>query len=40
MTLPVARDLSACWIRVNPIAPSLIDTPIYCEGERSQHHVA
>lgn len=29
MTLPVARDLSAAGIRVNCIAPGLIDTPIY-----------
>jgi NAD(P)-dependent dehydrogenase (short-subunit alcohol dehydrogenase family) len=27
MTLPVARDLSAVGIRVNTIAPGLIDTP-------------
>ena len=33
MTLPVARDLSAAGIRVNTIAPGLIDTPIYGEGE-------
>ena len=36
MTLPVARDLSAAGIRVNTIAPGLIDTPIYGEGERSE----
>ncbi len=35
MTLPVARDLSAVGIRVNTIAPGLIDTPIYGEGEES-----
>lgn len=35
MTLPVARDLSAVGIRVNTIAPGLIDTPIYGEGEGS-----
>jgi len=29
MTLPVARDLSAAGIRVNTIAPGLIETPIY-----------
>lgn len=33
MTLPVARDLSASGIRLNTIAPGLIDTPIYGEGE-------
>ena len=36
MTLPVARDLSAVGIRVNTIAPGLIDTPIYGEGEESE----
>src|SRR3954467_9322947 len=35
MTLPIARDLSAVGIRVNTIAPGLIDTPIYGEGEAS-----
>ncbi len=35
MTLPIARDLSAVGIRVNTIAPGLIDTPIYGEGEQS-----
>ncbi|MFC7504661.1 SDR family NAD(P)-dependent oxidoreductase [Nocardioides sp. CPCC 206347] len=33
MTLPVARDLSAAGIRLNTVAPGLIDTPIYGEGE-------
>jgi NAD(P)-dependent dehydrogenase (short-subunit alcohol dehydrogenase family) len=33
MTLPIARDLSAVGIRVNTIAPGLIDTPIYGSGE-------
>jgi NAD(P)-dependent dehydrogenase (short-subunit alcohol dehydrogenase family) len=32
----VARDLSAIGIRVNTIAPGLIDTPIYGEGEGSE----
>jgi NAD(P)-dependent dehydrogenase (short-subunit alcohol dehydrogenase family) len=32
MTLPVARDLSAAGIRLNTIAPGLIDTPIYGQG--------
>ncbi len=36
MTLPIARDLSAVGIRVNTIAPGLIDTPIYGEGEESE----
>jgi len=36
MTLPIARDLSAIGIRVNTIAPGLVDTPIYGEGEASE----
>lgn len=36
MTLPVARDLAAVGVRVNTIAPGLINTPIYGEGERSE----
>jgi NAD(P)-dependent dehydrogenase (short-subunit alcohol dehydrogenase family) len=36
MTLPVARDLAAVAIRVNTIAPGLIDTPIYGEGEDAE----
>ena len=36
MTLPVARDLSAAGIRVNTVAPGLIDTPIYGEGEQAE----
>jgi NAD(P)-dependent dehydrogenase (short-subunit alcohol dehydrogenase family) len=36
LTLPVARDLSAIGIRVNTIAPGLIDTPIYGSGEGSE----
>ena len=33
MTLPVARDLAAVGVRVNCIAPGLIDTPIYGGNE-------
>lgn len=40
MTLPVARDLSAAGVRVNTIAPGLIDTPIYGEGEASEQFKA
>ncbi len=36
MTLPIARDLSAIGVRVNTVAPGLIDTPIYGEGEGSE----
>jgi NAD(P)-dependent dehydrogenase (short-subunit alcohol dehydrogenase family) len=35
MTLPVARDLAAIGVRVNTVAPGLIDTPIYGAGEGS-----
>jgi NAD(P)-dependent dehydrogenase (short-subunit alcohol dehydrogenase family) len=36
MTLPVARDLAAIGVRVNTVAPGLIDTPIYGTGEASE----
>jgi NAD(P)-dependent dehydrogenase (short-subunit alcohol dehydrogenase family) len=36
MTLPIARDLSVIGVRVNCIAPGLIDTPIYGQGEGSE----
>ena len=40
MTLPIARDLAAAGIRVNTIAPGLIDTPIYGSGEGSDQFKA
>ena len=40
MTLPVARDLAAVGVRVNTVAPGLIDTPIYGEGEASEQFKA
>ncbi|MGH0031906.1 MAG: SDR family NAD(P)-dependent oxidoreductase [Myxococcota bacterium] len=40
MTLPIARDLAAVGIRVNTIAPGLIDTPIYGQGEASEQFKA
>ncbi|MCK9898190.1 SDR family NAD(P)-dependent oxidoreductase [Frankia sp. AgB32] len=36
LTLPVARDLAVVGIRVNTIAPGLIDTPIYGDGPGSE----
>ena len=36
MTLPIARDLAAVGVRVNTVAPGLINTPIYGEGEGSE----
>jgi NAD(P)-dependent dehydrogenase (short-subunit alcohol dehydrogenase family) len=40
MTLPIARDLSSIGVRVNTIAPGLIDTPIYGSGEGSDQFKA
>ena len=40
MTLPIARDLVPLGIRINTIAPGLIDTPIYGEGEASDQFKA
>jgi NAD(P)-dependent dehydrogenase (short-subunit alcohol dehydrogenase family) len=40
MTLPVARDLAAIGVRVNTVAPGLIDTPIYGSGEASEQFKA
>jgi len=36
LTLPVARDLSAAGIRLNTVAPGLIDTPIYGHGDEAE----
>lgn len=36
MTLPAARDLAAIGVRVNTIAPGILDTPIYGEGEHAE----
>ncbi len=36
ITLPVARDLAAIGVRLNCIAPGLIDTPIYGQGDASE----
>jgi NAD(P)-dependent dehydrogenase (short-subunit alcohol dehydrogenase family) len=36
MTLPIARDLATVGIRVNTVAPGLVDTPIYGTGDRAE----
>jgi NAD(P)-dependent dehydrogenase (short-subunit alcohol dehydrogenase family) len=40
LTLPVARDLSAAGIRLSTVAPGLVDTPIYGEGEKAEEFKA
>jgi NAD(P)-dependent dehydrogenase (short-subunit alcohol dehydrogenase family) len=40
MTLPIARDLAAIGVRVNTVAPGLIDTPIYGQGDASEQFKA
>jgi NAD(P)-dependent dehydrogenase (short-subunit alcohol dehydrogenase family) len=40
MTLPIARDLSAIGVRVNTVAPGLIDTPIYGADEKAKQFKA
>ncbi len=36
MTVPAARDLAAVGVRVNTVAPGILDTPIYGEGPESE----
>ncbi len=40
LTLPVARDLSVSGIRLNTVAPGLVDTPIYGVGEQAEEFKA
>ena len=40
LTLPVARDLAASGIRLNTVAPGLIDTPIYDFAEDAEEFKA
>jgi NAD(P)-dependent dehydrogenase (short-subunit alcohol dehydrogenase family) len=40
MTVPAARDLAAIGVRVNTIAPGIIDTPIYGQGPASDEFKA
>jgi NAD(P)-dependent dehydrogenase (short-subunit alcohol dehydrogenase family) len=40
MTLGLARDLAVVGVRVNTIAPGLIDTPIYGEGPEAEEFKA
>ena len=39
MTLPIARDLVPVGIRVNTVAPGLIDTPIYSSIARDESQI-
>jgi NAD(P)-dependent dehydrogenase (short-subunit alcohol dehydrogenase family) len=40
MTVPAARDLSVIGVRVNTIAPGIIDTPIYGTGPAAEEFAA
>ena len=40
MTLPIARDLVPLGVRINTIAPGIINTPIYGTGEAAEHFKA
>ena len=40
MTLPIARDLVPLGVRVNTIAPGLINTPIYGTGPEAEQFKA
>ncbi|TDQ55087.1 SDR family NAD(P)-dependent oxidoreductase [Actinorugispora endophytica] len=36
MTVPAARDLAAVGVRVNTVAPGILDTPIYGRGPEAE----
>ena len=40
MTLPIARDLVPLGVRINTIAPGIINTPIYGTGEAAEQFKA
>src|SRR5262245_15282911 len=40
MTLPIARDLASIGVRVNTIAPGIIDTPIYAQVNSAESAAA